>query len=217
MSPRGRKNLPVGSSTSSWAGAPAILDDTADWRLQCPFARRNRSCALSSTAPPSASGSIESTELIQVFVRGLRQSISSYRPHTEAVGSSTQMRCASCCCRESRVTANQDNEDNPNINAHQSSPLMGKSTIDTIHEVRLKQFCARLREGLSRPESTSFAILPGCRLKLGNLFQSDGEQFGGLVACAAGLEWSRLPACVFVRLRPLTKSPSSRERQKRLG
>ena len=112
---------------------------------------------------------------------------------------------------------NQDNEDNPNINAHQSSPLMGKSTIDTIHEVRLKQFCARLREGLSRPESTSFAILPGCRLKLGNLFQSDGEQFGGLVACAAGLEWSRLPACVFVRLRPLTKSPSSRERQKRLG
>jgi len=25
-----------------------------------------------------------------------------------------------------------------------------------------------------------------CRLKLGNLFQSDGEQFGGLIAGAAG-------------------------------
>jgi hypothetical protein len=45
----------VGSSISSWAGAPAILDNTAsafeDWRLECSFARRNRSCALSSTAP----------------------------------------------------------------------------------------------------------------------------------------------------------------------
>src|SRR5262249_46989475 len=29
MSLRGRKNLPVGSSIFSWAGAPAILDDTA--------------------------------------------------------------------------------------------------------------------------------------------------------------------------------------------
>jgi hypothetical protein len=29
MSLRGRKNLPVGSSISSWAEAPAILDDTA--------------------------------------------------------------------------------------------------------------------------------------------------------------------------------------------
>jgi hypothetical protein len=29
MSLRGRKNLPVGSSISSWAGAPAILDDIA--------------------------------------------------------------------------------------------------------------------------------------------------------------------------------------------
>ena len=31
MSLRGRKNLPVGSSISSWAGAPAILDDMP-WR-----------------------------------------------------------------------------------------------------------------------------------------------------------------------------------------
>src|SRR6516165_10777492 len=37
-------------------------------------------------------------------------------------------------------------------------------------------------------ESTSFALLPRCRLKLGNLFQSDGEQFGGLIASAAGLD-----------------------------
>jgi hypothetical protein len=29
MSLRGRKNLPVGSSISFWAGAPAILDDAA--------------------------------------------------------------------------------------------------------------------------------------------------------------------------------------------
>jgi hypothetical protein len=29
MSLRARKNLPVGSSISYWAGAPAILDDTA--------------------------------------------------------------------------------------------------------------------------------------------------------------------------------------------
>src|SRR5262245_54409075 len=52
---------------------------------------------------------------------------------------------------ELRRKARAGSEDNPNVNAHQSSPLMGKSTIETIHEVRLKQFCARLREGLSRP------------------------------------------------------------------
>src|SRR5262245_7983669 len=50
-----------------------------------------------------------------------------------------------------RRKARAGSEDNPNVNAHQSSPLMGKSTIETIHEVRLKQFCARLTEGLSRP------------------------------------------------------------------
>jgi hypothetical protein len=27
----------------------------------------------------------------------------------------------------------------------------GRSTIETIHEVRLKQFCARVRDGLSKP------------------------------------------------------------------
>jgi len=94
---------------------------------------------------------------------------------------------------------------------------MGKSTIETIHEVRLKQFCARLREGLSRPVNPQelktsrwrrrvpaalflfrpaedaqrvprSPLLPRCRLKLGNLFQSDGEQFDGLIASAAGLD-----------------------------
>ena len=50
-----------------------------------------------------------------------------------------------------RRKARLGSEDNPNVNAHQSSPLMGKSTIETIHEVRLKQFCARLTKGLSRP------------------------------------------------------------------
>src|SRR5262249_827691 len=34
--------------------------------------------------------------------------------------------------------------------------------------------------------SSSIALLPRCRLKLGNLSQSDGEQIGGLVAGAAG-------------------------------
>jgi hypothetical protein len=35
--------------------------------------------------------------------------------------------------------------------------------------------------------TSSKALLPRCRFKLGNLFQSDGEQFGGLIAGAAGL------------------------------
>jgi hypothetical protein len=64
MSLRGRKNLPVGSSISSWAGAPAILDDIASpprgmlrSLAEEPIVRRIL------TAPLSASGSIESTEL----------------------------------------------------------------------------------------------------------------------------------------------------------
>jgi hypothetical protein len=41
MSLRGRKNLPVGSSIFSWAGAPAILDDTASpSRIDALSARR---------------------------------------------------------------------------------------------------------------------------------------------------------------------------------
>jgi hypothetical protein len=35
--------------------------------------------------------------------------------------------------------------------------------------------------------SSSIALLPRCRLKLGNLFQSDGSQFGGLIAGTAVL------------------------------
>ena len=36
--------------------------------------------------------------------------------------------------------------------------------------------------------SSSVALFPRYRLKLGNLFQSDGEQFGGLIAGGAGLD-----------------------------
>jgi hypothetical protein len=48
MSLRGRKNLPVGSSISSWAGAPAILDDREralldhHWYLRRARQRRKR-------------------------------------------------------------------------------------------------------------------------------------------------------------------------------
>jgi hypothetical protein len=52
---RGRKNVSVGLSIFSWAGAPTILDDTAsvseDWRLECskePTARRQRPPRLNS-------------------------------------------------------------------------------------------------------------------------------------------------------------------------
>jgi hypothetical protein len=54
MSLRGRKNLPAGSSISSWAGAPTTLADTASpSRIYAVNARslaeRADSCALSST------------------------------------------------------------------------------------------------------------------------------------------------------------------------
>jgi hypothetical protein len=59
MSLRGRKNVPVGLSIFSWAGAPAILDDTfsasEDWRLECskePTARRQRPPRLNLGSPP---------------------------------------------------------------------------------------------------------------------------------------------------------------------
>jgi hypothetical protein len=104
MSLRGRKNLPVGSSISSWAGAPAILDDTASApRIDALNARSLaeepvvRFYARRHRCPRP--GSIESNELIQSrkcssAVCG--RSISSYRSHTEALGSSAQMRCVSC-------------------------------------------------------------------------------------------------------------------------
>ena len=94
------------------------------------------------------------TELIQVFVRGLR-SVYFFLPLAHRGGrviDTVALRILLLSREPSDgQERNQDNEDNPNINAHQSSPLMGKSTIETIHEARLKQFCARLREGLSRP------------------------------------------------------------------
>jgi len=44
-----------------------------------------------------------------------------HRAHTEALGSSVQMRCVSC--PSDGEERNQDNEDNPNIDAHQSRLL----------------------------------------------------------------------------------------------
>ena len=97
MSLRGRRNVPVGLSIFSWAGAPAILDDTfsasENWRLEC---RRQR--------PPR----LKSTELIQSrrccprFAAGL---FPPYRPHTEALGSSAQIRCVSPSCWRYRVAS----------------------------------------------------------------------------------------------------------------
>jgi hypothetical protein len=93
------------------------------------------------------------TELIQVFVRGLR-SVYFFLPPAHRGGRviDTDALRILLLSREPSDSQerNQDNEDNPNINAHQSSPLMGKSTIETIHEARLKQFCARLREGVEQ-------------------------------------------------------------------
>jgi len=109
MSLCGRKNLPVGSSISSWAGAPTILDDTPSasriGALNARFARRSRSCALSSTAPLSASGSIESTELVQVF-RDFAVSLCLLTARTPR-RSGHRHRCVAHLaeCRESRVTA----------------------------------------------------------------------------------------------------------------
>jgi len=63
--------------------------------------------------------------------------MSSYRPHTEAVGSSAQMRCAFLLMSREPSDGqerNQDNEDNPNINAHQSSPAAGSVPADTEYK-----------------------------------------------------------------------------------
>jgi len=75
------------------------------------------------------------TELIQVFVRGLR-SVYFFLPPAHRGGRviDTDALRILLLSREPSDSQerNQDNEDNPNINAHQSSPLWEK--------VQLKQF-----------------------------------------------------------------------------
>jgi hypothetical protein len=132
MSPRGRKNLPVGSSTSSWAGAPAILDDTASASRigafnarslaeadRAPYPRRHRRPRLARSnhrvdpsvrprfavslfflPPAHRGGRVIDTDALRILLLSREPSDGQKR--------------------------NQDNEDYPNINAHQSSPLMGK-------------------------------------------------------------------------------------------
>ena len=130
MSPRGRKNLPVGSSISSWAGAPAILDDTASApRIDALNARSLaeepvvRFYARRHRCPRP--GSIESTELTQVFVRGLR-SVYAFLPpaHRGARVIGTDAMRILLISQElsDGQERTQDNKDNPNINAHQSTP-----------------------------------------------------------------------------------------------
>jgi hypothetical protein len=133
MSLRGRKNLPVGSSISSWAGAPAILDDTASApRIDALNARSLaeepvvRFYARRHRCPRP--GSIEFNELIpkpEVFFHGLR-SVYVFLPlaHRGARVIGTDAMRILLISQElsDGQERTQDNKDNPNINAHQSTP-----------------------------------------------------------------------------------------------
>src|SRR5262249_40838518 len=63
----------------------------------------------------------------------MREARSSHRPHNEALGSSAQMRCV-LILRETSdgQERKQDSEDDPNTNAHQSSPAARFGALNSV-------------------------------------------------------------------------------------